>query len=392
MRIGILGGTFNPIHNGHIHIAKYAYSKLNLDKILIIPTNIPPHKSPKDLADGVDRFNMCKLASRPYEYMEVSDIELKRDGASRTVDTLEQLNKIYPNDEFVLIMGSDMFLTFHEWYKYKEILALSSICVLSRNKEDVHKLRDHGDKISQQKNIIYLDDAPIIEMSSTDIRKILNGKQQASVYLCNDVQKYIDAVNLYIEQSDKEILLYKQHAKSMLSQGRYEHSINVGKQAVYLGIIYGQNLKNAYITGILHDIMKEKHDPNTLQMASDSVIICTGKYKHSKAIWHGILGSAYAEEKLDIKNIEILNAIRYHTSARKSMCKLEEVIYLADLTSFERNYPDLEIVRKWTELSLERGMLYALTVTIHRLLENQQFICDETWQAYNYYVEALMTH
>lgn len=102
LKIGIFGGAFNPVHNGHLNLAKHYLDELGLDKILFIPTNIPPHKSNEDFAGRKDRFNMLRLAIKPYDKFEVSDIEFKRDGKSYTYDTLLELKKIYKNAEFYL--------------------------------------------------------------------------------------------------------------------------------------------------------------------------------------------------------------------------------------------------------------------------------------------------
>ena len=122
MRTGIFGGTFNPIHNGHIKLARAYRSELELDRMLVIPTRIPPHKVSTELADGKDRLQMCRLAFAGQPEFEVSDIELCRTEPSYTVDTLEALHARWPEDELFLLTGSDMFLTFERWRRYREIL------------------------------------------------------------------------------------------------------------------------------------------------------------------------------------------------------------------------------------------------------------------------------
>lgn len=102
LKIGIFGGAFNPVHNGHLNLAKHYLDELGLDKILFIPTNIPPHKSNEDFAGRKDRFNMLRLAIKPYDKFEVSDIEFKRDGKSYTYDTLLELKKYIKMQSFTL--------------------------------------------------------------------------------------------------------------------------------------------------------------------------------------------------------------------------------------------------------------------------------------------------
>ena len=107
MRTGVFGGTFNPIHNGHIKLARAYFSELNLDRMLVIPTRVPPHKVSNELADGEDRLRMCQLAFAGHPEFEVSDIELRRAETSYTVDTLEALHARWPEDELFLLTGSD---------------------------------------------------------------------------------------------------------------------------------------------------------------------------------------------------------------------------------------------------------------------------------------------
>ena len=115
MRIGIYGGAFNPVHKGHIKLAEEVKTKALLDKIIIMPSGQSPHKSSSSLVESEHRLEMCRLAFEGEDYI-ISDLEIKRQGKSYTVDTVTELKKIYPDDEFYLIMGSDMLLCFHKWY------------------------------------------------------------------------------------------------------------------------------------------------------------------------------------------------------------------------------------------------------------------------------------
>ena len=108
MKIGILGGTFNPIHVGHLILAEEAREKLLLDKIIFVPAATPPHKDISDIAEAQNRFAMLKLASRGNRHFCVSDIEIKREGRSYTIDTIREFKKLYPNDELYFIIGSDL--------------------------------------------------------------------------------------------------------------------------------------------------------------------------------------------------------------------------------------------------------------------------------------------
>ncbi|MEG0753481.1 MAG: nicotinate-nicotinamide nucleotide adenylyltransferase, partial [Angelakisella sp.] len=113
--IVIYGGTFNPIHNGHVGVCRYVLEQLGFHKVLLIPAASPPHKDAPELAPGTDRLAICRLAAQLLPNVEVWDWELLRGGRSYTIDTVTYLSQQYPNDRLFLLMGSDMFLTFRQW-------------------------------------------------------------------------------------------------------------------------------------------------------------------------------------------------------------------------------------------------------------------------------------
>ena len=137
MRIGVYGGTFNPIHRGHLTAARAAADALGLEKVLLIPDNLPPHKAlPAGSATGEDRLEMCRLTAGEVPGMEVLDLELRRSGPSYTSDTLAELHAQYPDDELWLLVGSDMFLSLQEWHEPERILSLAGIAAFHRTRGD----------------------------------------------------------------------------------------------------------------------------------------------------------------------------------------------------------------------------------------------------------------
>lgn len=199
-RIGIFGGTFNPPHKAHRYLAKEMKRCAELDKIIIIPTFVPPHKQTTQLQSGSDRLEMCKRNFFE-SYFEISDIEIIRQGKSYTVDTLETLRKKYPNDELFLIIGSDMLLSFHQWYRYQDILSLATLCVASRE-DDVNlgMLVEYAETTlgkSREKGEIIISKIPPVELSSTLIRKKIADGADVSDLLCAEVFNYIKEKGLY---------------------------------------------------------------------------------------------------------------------------------------------------------------------------------------------------
>ena len=198
MKIGILGGTFNPIHNGHIQLAQYCKNEVSLDKIFLIPTYTPPHKISKDLANETHRLNMCSLASENLEGFEVCDIEIKRQGTSYTFETLNSLKEIYPDDELHLIMGADMFLTLDKWKNPESIFANAVIIAIPRNDSDKEELERYYNTVIKDmgaKAVILPNNVQTV--SSTFIRENIGEYKTISDLIDKNVYEYIISNNLY---------------------------------------------------------------------------------------------------------------------------------------------------------------------------------------------------
>lgn len=198
MKTGIFGGTFNPVHKGHIMLAEYCMESVGLDRIIMIPTAVPPHKISKNLASENDRLNMCKLACRGKENFFVSDIEIKRQGKSYTYETLTQLKEIYPDDHLYTIMGADMFLTLDRWKNPKIIFEKSSIITIPRDEENKLELENFYNKVlkAMGASSVILPN-PVMSVSSTFIRENLDNFNLISDMLDKGVYDYIIKNNLY---------------------------------------------------------------------------------------------------------------------------------------------------------------------------------------------------
>ncbi len=200
MNIAVYGGTFNPVHKGHYNCLKTALDSLSLDKVIVLPDRIPPHKSAQGLTSGKDRLNMCRIAFKDLDKVSVSDWELKQQGKSYSVITLRHFHEKYPQDKLYFIMGSDMLLSFESWFEYKEILTLASlVCVSRENSMTREKLEQHAQKLMQQNGgeILILETEPF-EISSTKLRKMINKSLDCYCYLDKNVVKYIKDNNLYV--------------------------------------------------------------------------------------------------------------------------------------------------------------------------------------------------
>ena len=197
-RIGILGGTFNPIHNGHIMLAQYCKNEVQLDKIILVPTCTPPHKSNKHLADESHRLKMCSLASNSLEGFEVSDVEIRRKGKSYTYETLSYFKEIYPDDELYFIMGADMFLSLHIWKNPEVIFSHSNIIAIPRDESNIADLQSYYSSVIQPMGAkaVILPNS-VKQVSSTQIRDNINNKNIIKSLIDENVLDYIEKNNLY---------------------------------------------------------------------------------------------------------------------------------------------------------------------------------------------------
>ena len=195
-KIAIFGGTFNPVHNGHVNALRQIVSAVELDKVFIMPAKIPPHKIAPDLAGERERLEMCRLAFENFSQAEVSDYELKRQGKSYSVYTIRHFKELYPEDKLYFIVGSDMLLSFHQWYEYEEILRKCGLICMSREDGDRDRLLEYAEKMRAKGEIIIIPAKPF-EASSTLIREKLKNHEDCSCYLDKNVVQYITDNNLY---------------------------------------------------------------------------------------------------------------------------------------------------------------------------------------------------
>ena len=197
MRLGIFGGAFNPPHKGHKRLAETAREALGLDGIILIPSNISPQKSDNGNIDPLHRIRMCELTfSEPY--YSVSDTEIKRGGRSYTFDTLCELKTAHPEAEFTLIMGSDMFLWFEHWYRFRDIADMCRLCTVPRDyDEEYDVLHEYCLRLfGSTDNVDIINTEPYV-ISSTAIRSLIGSGGDASEYLEPAVSEYIIGNKLY---------------------------------------------------------------------------------------------------------------------------------------------------------------------------------------------------
>lgn len=176
---------------------------------------------------------------------------------------------------------------------------------------------------------------------------------------------------------------YKELLKNRLTPKRYNHSLCVADEAVRLAEKYGGDVEKAYLAGLLHDITKNATPQEHLHIFEEFGIMLNSVEKNAEKLWHAISGSAFIEHKLNICDSEIITAVRFHTTARKGMTLLEKLLYLADFTSADRDYDDVDIMRQKVDISIQSALEYALSYTINDLVSQNKPLHIDTVEAYN---------
>ncbi len=191
---------------------------------------------------------------------------------------------------------------------------------------------------------------------------------------------------MYSVDNVKEIL------RTRLSEKRYIHSLNVADECRHLAQIYDSDEEKAYFAGLVHDICKELPVDQLKQKAVDSNLAISKAELETKALWHAIAGAGFVKNDMKINDIDIINAVRFHTVARAGMTKLEEIVYIGDLISADRTYKDVKRFRKLAYQELDKTMLEAVVFSIQSVIEKRGLIPEYTIQAYNQYLYVESKH
>lgn len=202
MNIGIIGGTFDPIHNGHLIIAEYARTSLNLDKVLFIPSGIHPFKDNKNITDAKDRMDMILLAIDSNLCFELSTLEIARTGITYTIDTIISLKDKYPEDELYFIFGTDIVFELDKWKRIEELSGLCNLVLLDRPGKEEKEVYKKIKELRYLNNVhIEKIKSPIIDISSTEIRERVGNNLSIRYLVPESVREYIAKNKLYTQVS-----------------------------------------------------------------------------------------------------------------------------------------------------------------------------------------------
>ena len=388
-RIGIFGGSFNPPHNGHIRAARQCVERLALDRLLLVPDAAPPHKAlAPDSPSARQRYEMVQLAARDIPRAEVSDIELRRSGKSYTVDTLRELQAQYPKDELLLLMGTDMFLSFDRWRAPDEIVRIAQIVCMHRRETDEalrQQLAEQTARLTAKGAQVVMAENDALELSSTTVRRML-AFDCAERYLPPDVLAYIRENGLYGTAAERRGLGYdalRAQSLALHDEKRVPHAIGTSELAKTLGERYGADAALCARAGILHDVTKALRAPEQLALCERYAIPLTPEERENPKLLHAITGAAVARNVFGECEL-VTDAIRWHTTGRADMRVMEKILYIADYAEPTRDFPGVERLRAALERSLDEAVLLGLSMTMEQLRARGQTVCHDSLAAHDF--------
>ena len=399
MKIGVYGGTFNPPHLGHFTAAKAAAEALGLDRLILVPAAVPPHKElPRETPDPSDRLAMTELTADAMlqpGLVSVSRTELQRKGKSYTSDTLTELRAQYPDGELWLLVGTDMYLTLHKWHDPETILKTAGICAFGRAREDTEAVflpqRDYLSRTyGAETRLLTLPDP--VEISSTELRGLLaagGGRE----YLLPAVYGYILRHGLYGTEADLRHLDLpdlRACSYSMVKQKRVAHIRGVEEEAVRLADRWGADRELARRAGILHDCTKYLELPEQLSICRKYGVELDDLEKKAVKLLHSKTGACLAGDVYGQPG-EVCRAIYWHTTGRENMDLLEKVLYMADYIEPNRDFEGVDRLRKLAYEDLDRALLLGVETTIAEMEERRLPIHRSTLKARQWLLDRGVT-
>lgn len=344
-KIGILGGTFNPVHNGHIKIAHLAKQQYKLDKVIFLTSGNPPHKQNQQILDAKIRHIMVKRAISEIDGFCACDWEVNRGEYSYTEDALLHFKEVYPDANLHFIIGGDSLRDFDKWHNPEGILKLCTLLVYDRSGGTVNS--DFAQPIAGDR----------IDISASKIREDIKNGISAEDRLPHEVWEFIKRNNIY-----KCVPDFEEKLKTMLTPERFLHSLGVRDTAVRLAKLYGADEKKAEIAGLLHD--NAKNMDNIYERCRDLEVELDEFEMRNSRLVHAKLGAETAKCEFGISDSEIISAIRWHTVGKPDMSLLEKIIFVADLIEPQRKFPDVKKIREIAENSIDTAFLECVKGTV----------------------------
>lgn len=370
MKVGIFGGTFDPIHLGHLAIARAAKEQYGLDMVRIMPARIPPHKQTKAVTEDVHRLMMVSLALPVGEGIELDLTEFEREGVSYTSDTLTLLHERHPDDRLFYIIGEDSLRDFVTWHEPATIASLATILVAVRSADAEHFRELLAERNAEFNGAFQALSVPFKDVSSTEIREEISGMTEPHPNLASGTDTYIRRFGLYgceptaiRREAMKRYRELSEKLAGTISAHRLNHSKGVAFHAANLMAewLYKKGrlqdpesktlVRKTLIAGLLHDCAKNMGEEETEAYLKKHRVKLSDEVWATKGILHGPAGRILARERYKIRDAEMLRAIGNHVNGSMDMCDhpMELAVFIADFSEPFRDHiptPPLPVIRK----------------------------------------------
>ena len=377
-RFGILGGTLDPAHQGHIAVAEAVIREMGLDGALLMPSGRPPHKPAA--SDPMDRMRMAEIACQGHAGLSACDIEINRTGVTYTVDTLSQLRARQPQADWVYIVGADALDRAGDWVGFERLAGMCAFAAVGRPGRGLPRMREKAETLKER----YGAQITVLEINGPDIssseirRRVAEGKPIEGL-VSPEVEAYIRTRGLYLCDYAEAALLEK--LKGMITPHRYQHTLGVAETAQRLAPKCGVDPMRARLAGLLHDCAKSMPLEEMRALVRERLLDTDAAELDSRAILHAPAGMVVAEREFGVRDPAILEAIRRHTVGGPNMTAMDALIYVSDFIEPNREeFPGLKKARQAAEEDIFKAMRVCAELTAKHLKSRGQEIHPRTLQ------------
>ncbi|MHC6203737.1 nicotinate (nicotinamide) nucleotide adenylyltransferase [Breznakiellaceae bacterium SP9] len=376
MKLAILGGSFNPIHLGHLHLAEEVIKALNYDRILLIPAYKSPLKTDILGASPKDRIDMICASIFALPWLSIDDCEIKREGVSYTIETLTAIYEQYkPEGKIGLILGDDLADSFPKWKQAKEIAALADIIIAHRMSAAAIAFPYAYKSLNNE----------MIDISSNIVRSKIENNQAWEYLVPEGARRIITDRGIYQNGAPADshltwelIAAVEYQAFKKLGSNRFLHSRNTALLCTDLCMRFGLDTKQGYLAGISHDMCKSMSETELVSLAPADGKRISKLEREKPGLLHGRAAAIFLKQHFNITNEAILGAVRQHTVGDLNMDTLAKILYVADKLEVSRNHANPKLQAVLGSASLDELFEGVLSETVTYLKSNEMSISYQT--------------
>lgn len=388
-RIGILGGTFDPVHIGHLQMAANAMATCSLDEVRFVPAYAPPHKKDKE-DNAEDRLAMLTAALEDNPAFTVDSREMRARKKRYSLETVRSFREDFPQAELFFVLGEDSLMEIRTWHRWQELLAMIPIIVCPRGGV-TGELLLQVKALNEEGYCVQIANGPSIAISSTQIREAFSKGGDLRYFLPNEVYNYIASHRLYgftsgedaaflrgvqkesLDFLETEIFLpMVERLRSTLSAHRFRHVQSVARSAVFLAKLYDADVERVRLAALLHDCAKGREQEYFRQLHEKGILKAEDWMPAPS--FHAYLGGFVAREVYGVQDNEVLEAIAAHTTGSSTMSQTAKIVFLADEIEPYRDFPFVVHLRALSMKNLDRAVLAGMDASLRFLMKKEQVI------------------